>query len=183
MASSDARAGAGGSRRQWEVQAWEAGPWLLLEGALTHAAANALYCAPLLRDVFFRLLGKSEQGVQRLALRCLLRFRESAALQGYADMLERLLGGADTLRNEMARLPLHRGAGVVQEAHREQVVPVVIRLLLGRMLTRKGRGAKDSPRVRRAAVLSYLASLDRAELAYFVQLLVQSFGGAELVTR
>ncbi|CAM9237943.1 unnamed protein product, partial [Phaeothamnion confervicola] len=78
----------------------------------------------------------------------------------------------------------------VASEHRARLVPVVTRILFGRLMasstrgsgggggaggTSGGGGAKASPAARRAAVLSFLAGLAPLELAEFVFLMLRAF--------
>ena len=108
-----------------------------------------------LRDLFTRLLVKSDGGVAKEALECVLGFQDES-LAPYRSHLLALVDDK-TYRHEMTMFSVNRNAGVVADAHRPVLVPTLVRLLYGRLLQRKGKSSKDTPAARRAAVLSYFA--------------------------
>lgn len=114
-----------------------------------------MFASALLKDIFFKLLIKTDHGVAASALKCLFGFKLKF-LTPYREQLERFAGDA-TYRDEMIRFPVRTSGGVVQTDHRRGLILVLIRLLYGRLLQRKGRSSKDTPASRRAAILSFFS--------------------------
>lgn len=127
-----------------------------------------------LADVCCRLLTRAEHGIAEAGLRVLLAMR-IPALQPYKDRLLRLCGDK-TFREEMVNMPLLASAGVLSSEHRPTVVPIILRLMYGRLVTRAGSGARDSLAARRAAILSYVATVSPGpEAAFFLYLATRPF--------
>lgn len=126
-----------------------------------------------MRDVFFRLLVKADGGVASHALHCLLSFKEKF-LVPYKARLLRLVNDA-TYRHELVVFDITRDGGVVQTDHRAGLLPVLVRLLYGRLLQRRGHSARDTPATRRATILGYFSGFESEELGVFMQLLLRAF--------
>ncbi|GMF54976.1 unnamed protein product [Phytophthora fragariaefolia] len=131
------------------------------------------YAQHLLHDLFFDLLMKSDEIVSKLALQCLYGFG-SKALVSYKTQLNRLTESS-SFREELASFKVGDGEGVVLREHRPELLPVLLRLLYSKCVSKKGRNNGDTVAARRAAILAYLAALEAAELASFVELVVRAF--------
>lgn len=132
------------------------------------AFANAL-----LHELFFDLLMKSDEVVSKLALRCLFCFGKKH-LTPYKEQLNRIADAA-TFREELTTFNISEEAGLVLKEHRPQLLPVLLRLLYSKCVSKKGRNTGDTVAARRAAILAYLAALEEVELASFVELVVRAF--------
>ncbi|CAM9357727.1 unnamed protein product [Chrysoparadoxa australica] len=112
------------------------------------------------------LLGLMEDGKMRDQL---LNF--SISSQGPAIASEADASGSSTTSSSAKTTP-------VQAAHRPLLLPVLIRLLFGRLLAKSGTGTgsgKSSPGSRRAAILSFLSKLSPDELGEFGLAMVRCF--------
>lgn len=131
------------------------------------------YAQHLLHALFFDLLMKSDEIVSKLALQCLYAFG-SKALVTYKTQLNRLTDSS-SFREELASFKVGEGEGVVLREHRPELLPVLLRLLYSKCVSKKGRNNGDTVAARRAAILAYLAALEAPELASFVELVVRAF--------
>ncbi|RLN88940.1 hypothetical protein BBJ28_00017600 [Nothophytophthora sp. Chile5] len=131
------------------------------------------YAHGLLHSLFFELLMKSDEVVSKLALQCLYAFGNKA-LAAYKTQLNRLADSA-TFREELTSFKVGADAGIVLREHRGELLPVLLRLLYSKCVSKKGRNSGDTVTARRAAILAYLAALESRELAGFVDLVVRAF--------
>ncbi|POM77970.1 U3 small nucleolar RNA-associated protein, partial [Phytophthora palmivora] len=131
------------------------------------------YAQQLLHALFFDLLMKSDEVVSKLALQCLYAFG-SKAIVSYKTQLNRLIDSS-SFREELASFKVGDGEGVVLREHRPELLPVLLRVLYSKCVSKKGRNNGDTVAARRAAILAYLAALDAPELASFVELVVRAF--------
>lgn len=132
------------------------------------AFANAF-----LHDFCFDLLMKSDEVISKLALKCLYGF-EKKHLAAYKTQLDRI-ADSTTFREELTSFDISEAAGTVLQEHRAHLVPVLMRVLYSKCVSKKGRNSGDTVAARRAAILAYLAALDVRELASFVELVVRAF--------
>ncbi|OWZ17571.1 U3 small nucleolar RNA-associated protein [Phytophthora megakarya] len=131
------------------------------------------YAQQLLHALFFDLLMKSDEVVSKLALQCLYAFG-SKAIVSYKTQLNRLTDSS-SFREELASFKVGDEEGVVLREHRPELLPVLLRVLYSKCVSKKGRNTGDTVAARRAAILAYLAALDAPELASFVELVVRAF--------
>lgn len=136
--------------------------WLTLFSKFVNP--KALRSTDTLQALYTALLSHPDRALQRLALSCILTYK-SPCLVSREDLLRELLD--DTRwRDALTQLEISE----IAEGHRAEVVPVIMRLLFGLMLERRGRvrGAD-----RRAAVLSAFSGCTDEELCLLVELMLQ----------
>ncbi|DAZ99386.1 TPA: LOW QUALITY PROTEIN: hypothetical protein N0F65_005288, partial [Lagenidium giganteum] len=131
------------------------------------------YANSFLHEFFFDLLMKSDEAVSKVALQCMYCFGRKQ-LSAYKDQLNRIVDSA-SFREELTNFDIREEAGIVLKEHRSTLVPVLMRLLYSKCVSKKGRNTGDTVGARRAAILSYLAGLAPSELASFVELVVRAF--------
>jgi U3 small nucleolar RNA-associated protein 20 len=133
------------------------------------------------------LLLKSDPDIQQLALDCLLTVRSkqlnfckdaltAIICEGtFREALHQIVFQGSTTRKSIA---VDGDAKIteVTEEHRADVVPVLVRILYGKLLNRRGRAfAKQSLSTRRTTILSFLACLRSEELSHFVNIALEPF--------
>ncbi|RPD58084.1 hypothetical protein L227DRAFT_196304 [Lentinus tigrinus ALCF2SS1-6] len=128
------------------------------------ANPNALRSTETMRALYVSLLSHPERTLQRLALSCLLTYK-SPRLLPHEDTLRTLLDETKW-RDELTQLDFAQ----FEADERPELVDVIIRLLFGMMLERKGRTRGAD---RRAAILSSLAGCSDDELTLLVDLMLQ----------
>lgn len=125
---------------------------------------KALRSTESMHTLYVNLLSHPDRPLQRLALTCLLTYKSPRILP-YQGTFHTLLD--DTRwRDELAQFDLEE----IEEADRAEVTGVLIRLLFGVMLEKKGRSKGGD---RRAAVLSTLGGCRPEELRLLVQLMLR----------
>ncbi|KAJ1578334.1 hypothetical protein NDA11_003681 [Ustilago hordei] len=128
-----------------------------------------------LHDYLLSLCATAEVSVQKLALDAILTWKEEAVLP-YAAKLKDLLE-AGNFRDTLTTFTLSSDSNVVQPYHRPVLMPLVIRLLFGALLSRRGnRTSGAGQRARRGAVLVALADVGSEELVTLVDLMLAPFG-------
>lgn len=137
-------------------------------------STKSMYKSDELRDVFLRLLMKGDPKLQASALKCLYTWK-NPAITPYADNLNNLVDET-RFRDELSTFMINREENTVDPAHRKEVMPVVMRVLYGRMVQRKGKGAaKGNMSNRRKAVLGAVACCEEDEIRYFIDLMLDPF--------
>ncbi|KAJ3508085.1 hypothetical protein NLJ89_g5945 [Agrocybe chaxingu] len=139
--------------------------WLTLFSKFSNP--RALHATDALRTLYTNLLSHSDRSLQTIALSCLFTYK-SPHLVPYEERIRALLD--DTRwRDELALLTIDD----IPATARVELIDVIIRLLFGVMLERKGRGHGVD---RRAAVLGALAGCADLELGLLVDLMMKPFG-------
>ncbi|RHY18543.1 hypothetical protein DYB25_002872 [Aphanomyces astaci] len=135
---------------------------------------KGVYGHELLWSLFYSLLLKADDRLSRGALDCLFAFKP-AYLLPYRQPLEDLCN-PKTFRDTLTKFKVDRASGTLQDEHRDGVLPVLVRILYAKFITRKGtRSAKHSLAHRRTTVLAFIVALDPDELVYFVDLICRPF--------
>jgi U3 small nucleolar RNA-associated protein 20 len=129
----------------------------------------------LLEQIFRSFLTHQETQVVQLSLACLLKFKPKH-LVPYRDLLTGILEKGK-LRNALLNFQEAIEAGKIVDDHRRLLIPVITRILFGRLSVRESRSGKDSPAARRAAILSFVSMVCREddEVFSFVYLMTRSF--------
>ena len=134
----------------------------------------------LLSVILVSFLSHSDTSITRLSLKCVMGYNRYKPLSIYVDRLKAMLEKGK-LRDTLTNFNIAKKNGEVEESNRQQLFPIIIRILFGRFAVRGGGGgnksSKDSPAVRRAAILSFLNALDHTsgELDYFIYMMVRVF--------
>jgi U3 small nucleolar RNA-associated protein 20 len=139
--------------------------WLSLFARL--ANPKALFSTETLRTLYISLLSHPDRTLQKAALNCVFAYK-SSHLVSHEDKIRNLLD--DTRwRDELTSLDFD----LIEPQDRGEVVDVIVRLLFGVMLEKKGRSRGAD---RRAAVLGALGGCTNNELGLLVDLMLQPLG-------
>ncbi|XP_075529751.1 small subunit processome component 20 homolog [Dermacentor variabilis] len=125
----------------------------------------------LLYETYLDLLTFRDPEVQKLAFACIASYGQKF-LTPYRENFERLLDEA-SFRSEVVLFNVDDGGeGAVRAEHRTDVIPILMRVLYGKMHMRSGSatGGKSSFSNRQGTVLRFLASCQEAELGAFMDL-------------
>ncbi|EIW53914.1 uncharacterized protein TRAVEDRAFT_132229 [Trametes versicolor FP-101664 SS1] len=144
------------------IQRYKLTAWLKLFVKFTNP--NALRSTDTMRTLYVSLLSHPDRTLQRLALSCTLTYKPPA-LVSHEESLRMLLDETKW-RDELTQLNFSQFTA----DEREELVDVIIRLLYGMMLEKKGRTRGAD---RRAAILSTLAGCTDEELYLLVDLMLQ----------
>ena len=111
----------------------------------------------------------------QLALSCLLKYKLKYLIP-YGELLSGLLQKG-CLRNSLLKFQEWIELGKLDDSHRERLLPLICRILFGRISAKGGKSSKDSPTARRAAILSFLSVLcrDENELFPFIYMMTRCF--------
>eukprot|EP01044_Picomonas_judraskeda_P005540 COSAG03_NODE_526_length_7152_cov_8.927690_1_plen_1254_part_10 len=148
---------------------------------------RSLKNSELVRSSYESLLTKAEPEIQQLALDCLLTFKDSKLGQ-YRETLSGIID-EKTFRSTLAMIKLaeedafKRRHGelevkvvVVRKEDRPRLVPVLVRILYGKLLNRKGRRhAQQSLSIRRSTVMGFLSGLRPDELVHLFDVLLEPY--------
>lgn len=137
---------------------------------------HQLFKHDLLRSILVALIGHPDDTLSQLAFRCLLGFKEPH-LAPYGDLVMKLFVKGK-LRESILQFKAALDAGTISAEHRPLFIPIISRVLFGRLSARASRkSSNDSPTSRRTAVLSFLSILciSNDELYPFVYLMMRAY--------
>ncbi|KAK7691383.1 hypothetical protein QCA50_004782 [Cerrena zonata] len=136
--------------------------WLELFSKFTNP--KALRSTEELHRLYIVLLSHPDRPLQKLVLSCLLTYKSSHLLP-HADTLRMLLDET-RWRDELTQLQVAE----IEESDRPELVDILIKMLFGIMLEKKGRSRGAD---RRAAILTALAGCTDLELTSLVDLMLR----------
>ncbi|KAI8146751.1 armadillo-type protein [Fennellomyces sp. T-0311] len=150
--------------------------WLEMFAVFTNPKVT--YKSQELYTILMRLLSKGEIALQKAALEVVFTWK-NRSVTPYVDNLRNLLN--DTrFRDEMFTfLSQEEEQALIDPAHRQELMPIVMRILYGRLSQPAPRRTKSSTRVnkesRRNAILSAVAICQPSEVECFLDLALASF--------
>lgn len=124
---------------------------------------NNIYKAPKVYERFMILLGSRSNEVQKIALDCLVAFRDPV-LTKFKDTLSNLLDDS-LFKDEVTRLLT--SSETINEKEEASLMPYILRILFGRAQTPNTSGVRKG---RKHAVMSVLPSLKSQYIVDFYQL-------------
>uniref|UniRef100_A0A8C4U3G8 UTP20 small subunit processome component n=1 Tax=Falco tinnunculus TaxID=100819 RepID=A0A8C4U3G8_FALTI len=135
---------------------------------------RALYLEQKLNALYTQLLSHQDQNVQRIALDCIMTYKHPHLLP-YRENLQRLLEDK-SFKEEIVHFSISEETAVVKMEHRPDLIPVLMRILYGRMRNKTGNKTqgKSSAATRMSIVLRFLAGSLPEEIRMFLDLLFEA---------
>ncbi|PAV92030.1 hypothetical protein WR25_22695 [Diploscapter pachys] len=135
--------------------------------------AKSVFMEPQIRQIYEELLMSNNCELQPVALACLLSYKNKA-VSPYREYLENLLD-EKKFRNTIVLFKIAEDEedAVVNAEHRQHVIPLLLRLLCGKLSSKTKKKALAGSR--RSAILRYLGGLRPEEMHLFLQLYFQTF--------
>lgn len=134
---------------------------------------RALYMEASLSELYHQLLCHQDQQIQQVALECVLTYKDPNIVP-YKENLERLLDDKH-FKEEIVHFNISEETGVVEASHRATLIPLLMRILFGRLRTKAGSKfqGKASAASRSSIILRFLAGCQAEELGKFIDLLLE----------
>ncbi|PYI11417.1 HEAT repeat protein [Aspergillus sclerotiicarbonarius CBS 121057] len=142
---------------------------------------RVLYKAPEVHEALLGLLCHGNSEIQKAALKALFTWK-SANITPYQENLLNILDES-RFRDELSVFVRIGGDdSLIEEAHRVELVPVLLRLLYGRMISKAGASSGQAGQAgRRKAILRTLSQLPDKEFEIFMQVSFGALGDLDLV--
>lgn len=134
---------------------------------------RSLYLEPKLKELYTQLLCHQDQEVQKIALECLMTYKDPH-LMPYKENLQRLLDDKH-FKEEIVNFNISEENTIVKAPHRPSLIPVLMRILYGRMRSKTGSKTqgKSGAGTRMSIVLRFLAGSLPEEIGMFIDLLLE----------
>jgi U3 small nucleolar RNA-associated protein 20 len=132
---------------------------------------------PRLRTLYHELLAHRDVSIQKVAFECLLTYKYKY-LVPYSENFEKLLDNI-SFKNEIVLFTIDGEDCVVQNEHRNDMLPILMRILYGKMQTKTGNdtSGKAQSQARKGIVIRFLAGCKPQELSIFLDLAFENFLG------
>ncbi|KAK2753509.1 U3 snoRNP protein [Arachnomyces sp. PD_36] len=141
---------------------------------------KVLYKASEVYEALLGLLSNGDTEVQKLSLKALFTWK-SPSVRPYEENLMNILDDARFKEEVAAFVHIGQDNSTIEEQHREELLPVLLRLLYGKMVARGGSYASQGGQEgRRKAILRTLSQLPEEDFELFVQISFGSIGDLEL---
>ncbi|KAM3924125.1 small subunit processome component 20 homolog [Leptodactylus fuscus] len=134
---------------------------------------RSLYLEHKLHELYTQLLSHQDQNVQKVALDCVLSYKHPHILP-YKENLQRLLEDKH-FKEEIVHFSISEESSIVKPMHRADLMPVLMRILYGRMRSKTGSKTqgKAAAGTRMSIVLRFLAGSQMEEIRMFLDLLYE----------
>ena len=144
---------------------------------------QAAFQSPRLETTFSELLLRTDDEIQTLALKCVLAYKH-VFLTPYSGALLALAEDGADFQDQLFKFRLDESAGVVDNAHRLGLINTLSRILISKMLRRKGKGSqgRHGPKARRGIILRFITSCRAEELEAFTCILFNPFPDSETIS-
>jgi U3 small nucleolar RNA-associated protein 20 len=134
---------------------------------------KAFYRAEEVYALYLDITSRGEVRLQSLAVKCLMTYK-SPKLAPYGENLQALLDDSK-FRDELVNFGLGADSEAIDPQHREEIIPVAIRLLYGILISKRGRSSSSSLGAKKQAILGALSSCHEGEYVTLIDLMLEPF--------
>lgn len=129
-----------------------------------------MYREPELYKLYLDLLSHKNSGVQKIALDCIMTYKFKY-LTPYKDHLYNLID-EKKFKNEVVAFKVDQESEMIQESHRDELVPVIMKIVFSKMISKTGlrTGGKSSGQFRRSIIFRFLAGCRQNEMMKFIRM-------------
>ncbi|XP_011686919.1 PREDICTED: small subunit processome component 20 homolog isoform X2 [Wasmannia auropunctata] len=127
-----------------------------------------------MRQIYLDLISSRNADIQRAALNCLFAYKYKYLLP-YKESLYGLINEKN-FKNELARFKLDRESNMIVEEHRENLMPIIMRIIYAKMIAKTGMrtGGKAGGFARRKIILRFLGGAQEDEMIIFIKMAFRS---------
>ncbi|XP_041978665.1 small subunit processome component 20 homolog [Aricia agestis] len=129
---------------------------------------RALYKEPIFWDLYMEFLKHKNPGLQKYALDCVLNYKNKSVV-AYKSQLYNLVD-ENKFKDAMTQFKITEDSQAIQLEDREHVVPIILRILYGKMTSKLGADKKGGGQTRRSLVMRYLSGCNESELRMFIEM-------------
>lgn len=119
----------------------------------------------LLEKIFRSFLSHQDATIAGYSISCLMKFKFEYLMPYNKHLKEMMQKGK--LRNSLLNLSEMIEEGKMSDKDRKMMLPILSRILFGRVAAKSGKSSSDSPAARRSAVLSFMSVICKEEEDFF----------------
>ncbi|RKO94831.1 hypothetical protein BDK51DRAFT_29883, partial [Blyttiomyces helicus] len=134
---------------------------------------SRLHRAESIRAIQMELLAKGDAKMQHCALECIISWK-NPGIVFLADAF-RSLTDDEKFRDQLSQIDMEDIRASVKPEDRRETMQVLVRILFGKLISRRGRSSARALKARRAAIFSFFAGVEDDDRAYLVELMVHPF--------
>ncbi|CAH2234809.1 jg13226 [Pararge aegeria aegeria] len=129
---------------------------------------RALHKEPVFWELYMDFLKNKNPGLQKYALDCVLNYKNKS-ITPYKANLHNLVD-ENKFKDELTQFKISDDSQAIQPEYREHVIPIVLRILYGKMTSKLGADKKGGGQTRRSLVMRYLSGCNENELKMFIEM-------------
>ncbi|XP_068632256.1 small subunit processome component 20 homolog [Battus philenor] len=129
---------------------------------------RALYKESTFWDLYMEFLKHKNSGLQKFALDCVLNYKNKNVV-AYKSNLYNLVDDKK-FKDELTLFKITADSQNIQPEDREHVIPIILRILYGKMTSKLGAEKKGGGQAKRALVMRYLSGCKENELKMFIEM-------------
>ncbi|KAJ6262575.1 U3 small nucleolar RNA-associated protein [Drechslerella dactyloides] len=144
---------------------------------------RVLYKADDVYDALLDMAASGDTKRQTVALECIFAWK-SPAIRPYQENLMNLFSESN-FRDEITNfIQVDKDESIIQEDHRSQLMPVLLRVLYGRSLSRKNAASGSrGMESRRISILASLANFTETDISMFADIAMDEYKGLDFVNK
>lgn len=127
---------------------------------------RALHKEPVFWELYMEFLKHKNSGLQKYALDCIINYKNKSIV-AYKNNLYNLVDDKK-FKDELTLFKITEDAKSIQPEDREHVIPIILRILYGKMTSKLGAEKKGGGQTRRSLIMRYLAGCTETELQMFI---------------
>jgi U3 small nucleolar RNA-associated protein 20 len=145
--------------------------WLALFAVFKNT--KAIYRTNDMNAAFMRIIAMGDAKLQAAALECIFTWKDPN-IKPYADNLRNLVDDVK-FRDELSTFIQNEEQLQIDPVHRAGLMPVVMRVLYGRLIQRNKASSKSSKNTRRKVILGGISCCRTNEIRIFIDLALEPF--------
>lgn len=129
---------------------------------------RALHKEPVFWELYMEFLKHKNPGLQKYALDCVLNYKNKSVTPYKSNLCN--LVDEKKFKDELTLFKITEDSKNIQPEDREHVVPIILRILYGKMTSKLAAEKKGGGQTRRSLVMRYLAGCNENELKMFIEM-------------
>ncbi|XP_021355382.1 small subunit processome component 20 homolog [Mizuhopecten yessoensis] len=136
---------------------------------------KSLYLEPDINTLYMELLVHKDPVVQKTTFDCIMAYKHNYLTQ-YRENFNRLLDDT-TFKSELVLFSIDHDGGQINIEYRSQLMPILMRILYGKMLTKTGKetAGRSHSNLRQSIVLRFLNGCSMGEVVNFLDMVFMPF--------
>ncbi|XP_063380914.1 small subunit processome component 20 homolog isoform X2 [Cydia fagiglandana] len=129
---------------------------------------RALHKEPVFWELYMEFLKHKNAGLQKFALDCVINYKNKSIV-AYKSNLYNLVDDKK-FKDELTLFKITEDAQNIHANDREHVIPIILRILYGKMTSKMATDKKGGGQTRRSLIMRYVAGCNEKELKMFVEM-------------
>lgn len=134
---------------------------------------KTMYREPELYQIYQDLLSSKNPEIQKVALDCIMAYKHKYLIP-YKQHLYNLIDDKK-FKDELTSFRIDKETDMIEVNHRDQFIPIVMRIVYSKMITKVGTNTKGGGQLRRSLVLRFIAGCNENELIFFSNMAFKHF--------